>query len=248
MSEEGPFFLEIHLTSGVDQSQEAYDVLHQDEYIARIPSFYHWFSDKLKLPHQGRLLDVACGSGEFLKLAKDNGLQVCGVDLSPVAVHTARQKIQPSGVVLVSEGEFLPFPDSYFDIVTNIGSLEHFFDPACGVLEMARVLRPGGKAYILVPNTFSLLTNVWNAFRKGVTSVDDQPIQRYGARKDWVLLFEKNGLSVRHTEKYERPWPRFWADWKFYLRRPKECLRLLATPFVPLNLAFCFLFSCEREP
>ena len=142
-------------------------MLHQDQYIARIPSFYHWFSDKLKLPHQGRLLDVACGSGEFLKLAKDNGLQVCGIDLSPVAVHMARQKIQPSGVVLVSEGEFLPFPDSYFDIVTNIGSLGHFFDPACGVLEMARVLRPGGKAYILVPNTFQLIDQCMERFSQG---------------------------------------------------------------------------------
>lgn len=110
MNEEEPFFLKIHLTSGVDQSQEAYEVLHQDEYIARIPSFYHWFSDKLKLLHQGRFLDIACGSGEFLKLTKDNGLQ------------------------------------------------------ACGVLKMARVLRPGGIPHILVPNTFSLLTNVWNAF------------------------------------------------------------------------------------
>ncbi len=70
MNEEEPFFLKIHLTSGVDQSQEAYEVLHQDEYIARIPSFYHWFSDKLKLLHQGRFLDIACGSGEVFKADK----------------------------------------------------------------------------------------------------------------------------------------------------------------------------------
>jgi hypothetical protein len=112
---------------------------------------------------------------------------------------------------------------------------------------MARVLRPGGRAFVLVPNTFSLLTNIWIAFRTGQTSVDLQPIQRYGARADWTNLLQANGLRVCHTGKYERPWPRIRADWGYYLHRPKEMLRLAAAPFVPLNLAFCFLFSCERN-
>ena len=112
---------------------------------------------------------------------------------------------------------------------------------------MARVLRPGGRAYVLVPNTFSLLANVWTAFRTGRTSADAQPIQRYGARHDWTRLLEMNGLLVRKTFKYERARPRSWADLRHYFRRPKELLRMLATPFVPLNLAWCFLFVCERR-
>lgn len=111
---------------------------------------------------------------------------------------------------------------------------------------MARVLKPGGRAYILVPNTFSLLTNVWEAFRHGRTAVDDQPIQRYGARADWSTLLEDNGLRVLRTLKYERPWPYHRPDWNYYLRKPKELARLVAGPLVPLNLAFCFLFVCER--
>jgi ubiquinone/menaquinone biosynthesis C-methylase UbiE len=132
--------------------------------------------------------------------------------------------------------------------VTNIGSLEHFQDPAQGVQEMARVLNPNGRAYIMVPNTFSLLTNIWIAFRKGITSVDQQPLQRYGARMDWTNLIENNGLHVLKTLKYERAWPQKLSDWGYYFRYPKQMARLLAAPFIPLNLAFGFIFICEKKP
>jgi hypothetical protein len=83
--------------------------------------------------------------------------------------------------------------------------------------------------------------------RQGITSADPiQPIQRYGARADWVCLLESNGLMVRRTVKFERVRPRLARDWGYYARRPKELLHLLVTPFVPLNLAWCFLFTCER--
>jgi hypothetical protein len=118
-------------------------------------------------------------------------------------------------------------------------------DMAQGAREMARVLRRNGKAFILVPNTFSLLVNVWLAFRRGITATDQQPIQRYGARGDWTTLLESNGFKVVQAKKYERARPRTWRDLIFVLRRPKEMLRLLATPVIPVNLAFHFLFICE---
>lgn len=245
-SNEGPFWLEIRRIAPDYDSGRAYDELYTDTSLAQIESFYLWLMERLSLPMSGTLLDVSCGSGEVVRLAAKRGLRAVGVDISEVAARAAQRNVQPSGLIAVSAGEHLPFPEAGFDFVTNIGSLEHFMDPALGVREMARVLRPGGRAFVLVPNTFSLLTNVWIAFRTGRTSADEQPIQRYGARADWMRLLETNGLAVRRTTKYERPWPRVAADWGYYLRRPKEMLRLLAAPWVPLNLAFCFLFMCER--
>lgn len=248
MIDGGPFWLEIRL-GGLDQkSRQAYDHLYSAESLSQIESFYLWLMDRLDLPSSGRLLDVSCGAGEVVRLAQQRGLAATGIDISEVVARTARQNAPAPSHILAGAGETLPFASASFDVITNIGSLEHFVDPASGVREMARVLRPGGHAHVLVPNTFSLLTNILFAFRTGRTSVDNQPIQRYGARADWTQLLEQNGLVPRRVIKYERPWPRVRADWSFYLGRPKQLLRLMAGPFVPLNLAFCFLFACERSP
>ena len=246
MSQQGPFLFEIRLADEEHDSRQAYNVLYDTTTLSQIESFYRWLMRKLRLPPHGRLLDVSCGAGEVVRLAGQQGLQAVGVDISEAAARSAHSHVAGQGAIAVSSGENLPFSDATFDYVTNIGSLEHFIDPAQGVREMARVLVPGGRAFVLVPNTFSLLTNVWEAFRHGRTAVDNQPIQRYGARADWERLLQTNGLNVRGCIKYERPFPYHFPDWGFYLRRPKELARLVTAPFVPLNLAFCFLFVCER--
>lgn len=240
---DSPYLLEIRREL---DSRAGYEAIYQEDDLSQIWSFYLWLMQQLQLPARGRLLDVSCGAGEVVQLAMRHGLSATGVDISRAAARRARQAVGPGAWIAVSAGENLPFPASSFDFVTSIGSLEHFVDPAQGVREMARVLRPGGRAFVLVPNTFSLLTNIWIAFRSGQTSVDNQPLQRYGARADWTRLLEGNGLSVQRTVKYERPWPRSAADTRYYLRRPKEMIRLLLGPLVPLNLAFCFLFTCEH--
>ncbi len=246
MNDDGPFFLEIRRISS-DGSGQAYNALYAQASLSNLESYYLWLIKQMRLPSSGRLLDVSCGAGELVRLARLRGLQVVGIDISLVVAHTAYHSVQPTAEIAVGAGECLPFPDASFDFVTNIGSLEHFVDMTSGVREMARVLRPGGKAFVLVPNTFSLLTMIWPAFRKGRTVADHQPIQRLGARADWSRLLVMNGLSVRQTIKYERAWPRVARDWNYYLHRPKEMLRLLAAPFVPTNLAWCFLFICERS-
>jgi len=246
MHDEQPFLLEIHRLAPDRDSGEAYDALYEQHSLSQNESFYLWLMDRLTLPPSGTLLDVSCGAGEVVRLAGQRGLRAVGVDISHVVAQTAHRNAGPLGQFAVSVGERLPFEDASFDYVTSIGSLEHYVDPAQGVCELARVLRPDGRAFVLVPNTFSLLSNVWNAYRTGRTSIDDQPIQRYGARADWICLLEQNGLTVLQTMKYERPWPRNAADRRYYLRHPKELLRVLAAPLVPLNLAFCFLFMCER--
>jgi SAM-dependent methyltransferase len=215
------FLFDIRRLTAGGKSRNLYDSLYQERDLEQIQSFYLWLMDRMYAA----------------------GMQAQGLDISEIVARTAFSRAR--GMITVGAGEDLPFADASFDIVTNIGSLEHFTDPLAGTVEMARVLKRTGRAFILVPNTFSLLNNVWTAFRTGRTAVDEQPIQRYGARADWVALIRAGGLAVRQTIKYERAWPRLARDWHYYLSRPKELLRLLATPFVPLNLAWCFLFVCE---
>ena len=107
-----------------------------------------------KLPRDGgRLLDVGCGNGSFLKLARDCGWEVVGLDPDPKAVHNA------SGLGLtVYEGgiEFFDGKSELFDVVTLNHVIEHVHNPievltACHVL-----LRPGGQLWIETPNIDSL--------------------------------------------------------------------------------------------
>jgi SAM-dependent methyltransferase len=246
MKQQGSFLLEIRLQEKNHDSRLGYDDLYEKTSLSQIDSFYLWLAKQFNLPDHGTLLDLACGAGEMVRLAGLRGMRAVGLDISDVVARAASWHVQSYGTIGIGQGESIPFADDCFDCVTNIGSLEHFQDPAQGVREMARVLNSQGRAYVLVPNTFSLLTNILIAWRKGITSIDQQPIQRYGARMDWANLLENNGLHVLKTMKYERAWPQRLSDWGYYFRNPKQMIRLLATPFVPLNLAFCFIFICGK--
>jgi ubiquinone/menaquinone biosynthesis C-methylase UbiE len=102
-----------------------------------------------------RLLDLACGTGSFLREVKVNWprLHVTGLDLSPHYLAVARRALAAWSRTRFQEGaaEAMPFADGEFDIVTCI-YLFHELPPRVRravVAEMSRVLRPGG-AVILV--------------------------------------------------------------------------------------------------
>jgi ubiquinone/menaquinone biosynthesis C-methylase UbiE len=98
----------------------------------------------------GELLDVACGTGSFLREVKANHprLQVVGLDLSPHYLAVARRKVQPWSRACFVRGmaEAMPFADARFDAVTCI-YLFHELPPEVRravVGEIRRVLKPGG--------------------------------------------------------------------------------------------------------
>lgn len=232
--------------TGAD-SQRGYEAVYsQVGNIAQSDSFYRWILDLLALQPGESYLDVSCGQAELPRLAQQQGIRAHGMDLSHNALITGHTLMRAHNLVTANSQQ-IPYQSNSFDVISNIGSLEHYLDMAQAVREMARVLKPDGRALILVPNTFSLLTNVWIAFRQGRTSIDPyQPIQRYAARIEWQELLEENGLNVIKTLKYERERPRTWPDFMDYARRPKQMARLLLTPFIPLNLAWSFVFMCHK--
>jgi len=102
------------------------------------------------LPADGRALDVACGSGkltgELLRQAT-SGL-VLGLDFSPRMLRVAARD-EPGPTYVRGDGLILPFPDCVFDAVTVAFGLRNFAYPVRGLVEMRRVLRPGGRAVVL---------------------------------------------------------------------------------------------------
>ncbi|MEM8531900.1 MAG: class I SAM-dependent methyltransferase [Chloroflexota bacterium] len=224
--------------------RQAYDEIYNDEGIRHLDSFYLWLLELLQPMPGRRLLDVACGEGVLPNLGhKLHGLETHGVDLSHAALRIACDEGQ--GAFFVSSGEYLPFADNSFDYVTCIGSLEHFDDMHMGITEIARLLRPNGLACILLPNTYGLLNNIYKALKTGMSTIDEQPLQRYAARAEWAMQLAAGGLQVIDTIKYEREIPRSLADSWWYVRHPRTLVKLALTPYIPLNLATCFVYLCR---
>jgi SAM-dependent methyltransferase len=235
--------LEIHHVRDEQDLRHAYEQIYGDEAIRHSDSFYHWILGLLQPEPGKRFLDIACGQGRLPEFAARLGLEAHGLDLSAQAIEAGQGK---EAHLVVANGQRLPYPTGHFHYLTNIGSLEHYVDPTEGTQEMTRVLAPDGLACILLPNTFSLLGNMLYAWHNGRTADDGQPIQRYAARYEWQDLLESGGLQVIRTHKYECEPPMSWKDLKGYLQRPKTFIRLLLTPFIPLNLANSFVYICQK--
>lgn len=98
---------------------------------------------------EDRVLDIGCGSGEFLQDATALGYKAIGLDPDDAAVHTAR-----AAGLDARNGGFpdIGFPDGYFSNVTLSHVFEHLHDPVQALGEMLRVLEPGGRLWMAMPN------------------------------------------------------------------------------------------------
>jgi SAM-dependent methyltransferase len=97
------------------------------------------------------VLDAGCGMGRYLRIAaQDQPALVVGIDLSR-AVQAARELAQHPRVRVI-QGDLLrpPFADSSFDHIYSIGVVDHTPDPRRAVLNLARLLKPGGRLVIWV--------------------------------------------------------------------------------------------------
>ena len=94
----------------------------------------------------GRLLDIGCGSGEFLTLARERGWHVEGVEVSPRGAELARRR----GLTVHADVASLA-ADTY-DVVTLWNVIDFFSHPLEQMRHIRRVLAPGGVALVRAPN------------------------------------------------------------------------------------------------
>lgn len=105
-----------------------------------------------------RLLDVACGSGLALELARARGAEVAGVDASQRLVAIARDR-NPSSDIHVGDMYALPFNDAAFDVVTSFRGVWGTTLPA--LAEISRVLIPGGRLGLTVWGHIKASPGAW---------------------------------------------------------------------------------------
>lgn len=146
----------------------------------------------------GRVLDIGCGIGVDSAQLAHCGFHVTGLDLTESAIDVARKFARWRGVEIdfrVGNAEGLEFADGTFDAVYSFGALHHTPDIELATAEVHRVLRPGGRAYVMLYHRASLVNLVHQLFRLPYESPRDLgdrcPVVHTFTRRGAAHLFRK---------------------------------------------------------
>lgn len=144
---------------GIDTVDEQALRVFDDAYM----TFYPYLWQYLQLPRvrTENVLEIGLGFGTVSELLARAGAVYHGVDIAPGPVAMVRERLRMAGLggeerVRQANALGLPFADATFDRVVSIGCLHHTGDTAKGVSEAFRVLRPGGRAVVMLYNRGSL--------------------------------------------------------------------------------------------
>jgi 2-polyprenyl-3-methyl-5-hydroxy-6-metoxy-1,4-benzoquinol methylase len=107
------------------------------------------------LPQQGSLLDVGCATGVFLDMARREGWQATGLEISSRSAQYARDHFGLEVVTGTLEEE--SWSSRSFDAITMWDVIEHMADPRTAVAQAGRLLKEGGMLVVSTPNGGSLL-------------------------------------------------------------------------------------------
>ncbi|MBC8063684.1 MAG: methyltransferase domain-containing protein, partial [Chlorobia bacterium] len=110
-----------------------------------------------------QVLDVGCGEGRFCRMLTERGATTTGIDITVGLIEEARKR-HPEGSYDVGNAEALPYNAASFDIVVSYVVLLDIPDFRAAIREMARVLKPGGKA--VVSNLQSYATTIERPWMK----------------------------------------------------------------------------------
>jgi len=168
----------------------------------------------LDVPAGGRWLDVGCGSGALTEtvLAQADPASVEGVDSSEAFVAYAAERVgDPRASFAVADAQALDLPDAAFDAVASSLVLNFLPDPAQGVAEMRRVVRPGGVVAGYVwdyAGEMQLMRRFWDAavaLDPGAADLDEGRRMAGCSPQALEALFAGAGLAGVETRGIDVP-------------------------------------------
>jgi len=183
---------------------------------------------------EGKLLDVGCGTGEFLEAARTAGFAATGIEPSKAACKIARQK---AGVIC-GELKDIILGESYFDVVTLWSVLEHVPDPLPALKKIYSTLKPDGILALRVPTSRGLLPSLALRLHKISAGKISYPLKviyqldwhykhfYFYNRKSIRLLLEKSGFELAASKRENSFDTRSLDDRMDYL--PKGRIRQVA--------------------
>lgn len=172
---------------------------------------------------KGKLLDIGCGTGEFLLAAKNSGWDVVGFEPNSKASHLAKIK----ELVLVDSTSEIE--EGSLDVITMWHVLEHVPNLEQQILELARLLKPGGSLILAVPNYKSYdatyYGSYWAAYDvpRHLWHFSQDSIERvfspfgFRLKEKFPMLFDSFYVSLL-SEKYKTGKRNWWKGFTVGLK------------------------------
>ncbi len=152
-------------------------------------------------------LDIGCGTGwavgEAAKLVDDKGL-FYGVDLSSGMIEKAKSRFdgKDNFRFIQANVETIPLDGDFFDVIICTNSFHHYLHPDKALDEMHRLLKSGGKVYILDPTADTWMIKLAD---KVIKLAEPEHVKIYST-KEFQKLFQKAGLKYitsKATNRYQ---------------------------------------------
>ena len=201
------------LVTGVAQSPRE----HYEDRMKTIQSVYKQIQPLLS--PKMKVLEVGCGAGELLSLIKPNVARCLGVELNTPFVEFIKNDL---GIEAYAEDINKLKLNDRFDLIISISTLDHLPNPYHTLLSMKKMLSPGGKIYLEIPNIDEALNRFLpEANRKRYNDFFWHRAHLFYFSKETISsLFRKAGMKVKVTSRHEYTLKNF-LNW-FFLGRPQS--------------------------
>lgn len=174
---------------------KCYDIDTYNTYYTLIYSYIerakHDIEFIKKYKKTGTLLDIGCGLGHFLSVAKDNGFICTGTEISNESIKYAEQKYNLN----IKEGDItnINFNEDKFDIITIFDVLEHVINPDTIIKKIYNIVNSDGYVFISVPNVDCLQSKLKG---KNWTQMIPPNHLNFFNTKTLTKLLENNGFKI----------------------------------------------------
>ena len=169
-----------------------------------------------------KLLDVGCGTGDFLQTAQQDNWEVCGIEPNVQAREIANKKTNNS---VFEIEQLLSFKSNSFDVITLWHVLEHLSNLEEQILIFKKLLKPTGRLIIAIPNyksydaehykqfwaAYDVPRHLWHFDKTSISNlVSKQTMEVVKVKPMWFDAFYVSMLSEKYKTGKMKPLKGFW--------------------------------------
>lgn len=181
------------------------DLLQSNDFSYKFPAIQKYIPQKPNL----QILDFGCGNGLLIKhmLKINPKSKYTGIDVSKKIISVNKKMMKKIHFFHVDDGEKFPIKKNSFDFIISTDVIEHVYNTEFTVLELIRVLKPGGKLLITTPYHGTLKNIVISLTSFEIIFDPTGAHIRFFTKKSLTTLLKKTGLHIIKVGYYGRFFP-----------------------------------------